>query len=124
MIFGRKRKGSGTLEDNLAEWREIREGKRTAVDTDEGQEKEGQCFVVTAVYGSPLAQEVNTMRIFRDEFLLRYQAGRLFVSTYYRVSPAVAQFISNRRPLRSFLRTVLLAPIVSIVKMTRSRWSL
>jgi len=123
MIFGRKRKGNGTLKDNLAEWREIREGKRTVVDPDEGQEKEGQCFVVTAVYGSPLAQEVNTMRIFRDEFLLRYQAGRLFVSTYYRVSPAVAQFISNRRPLRSFLRTVLLAPTVSMVKMTRSRWS-
>ena len=123
MIFGRKRKGSGTLEDNLAEWREIREGKRAVVDPDEGQEKEGQCFVVTAVYGSPLAQEVNTMRTFRDEFLLRYQAGRLFVSTYYRVSPAAAQFISNRRPLKSFLRTMLLAPTVSMVKMTRSRWS-
>ena len=123
MLFGRKRKGSSTLEDNLTEWREIREGKKTAVDSDEGQEKEGQCFVVTAVYGSPLAQEVNTMRTFRDEFLLRYQAGRLFVSTYYKLSPAVAQFISNRRPLRSFLRTVLLAPIVSMVKMTRSRWS-
>ena len=123
MIFGRKRKGSGTLEDNLAEWREIREGKRAVVDPDEGQEKEGQCFVVTAVYGSPLAQEVNTMRIFRDEFLLRYQAGRLFVSTYYRVSPTAAQFISNRRPLRNFLRTVLLAPTVSMVKMTRTRWS-
>ena len=123
MLFGRKRKGSSTLEDNLTEWREIREGKKTVVDSDEGQEKEGQCFVVTAVYGSPLAQEVNTMRIFRDEFLLRYQAGRLFVSTYYRVSPTIAQFISNRRPLRSFLRTVLLAPTVSMVKMTRSRWS-
>lgn len=123
MLFGRKRKGSNTLEDNLAEWREIREGKKTVVDSDEGQEKEGQCFVVTAVYGSPLAQEVNTMRTFRDEFLLRYQAGRLFVSTYYKLSPTVAQFISNRRPLRSFLRTVLLAPTVSMVKMTRSRWS-
>jgi len=123
MIFGRKRKGSSTLEDNLAEWREIREGKRTAADPDEGQEKDGQCFVVTAVYGTPLAQEVNTMRIFRDEFLLRYQAGKLFVSTYYRVSPALAQFISNHRPLRSFLRKVLLAPTVSMVKMTRSRWS-
>ena len=123
MLFGRKRKGSSTLEDNLAEWREIREGKKTVVDSDEGQEKEGQCFVVTAVYGSSLAQEVNTMRTFRDEFLLRYQAGRLFVSTYYKLSPAVAQFISNRWPLRSFLRTVLLAPTVSMVKMTRSRWS-
>ena len=123
MLFGRKRKGSSSLEDNLAEWREIREGKKTVVDSDEGQEKEGQCFVVTAVYGSPLAQEVNTMRTFRDEFLLRYQAGRLFVSTYYKLSPTVAQFISNRRPLRSFLRTVLLAPTVSMVKMTRSRWS-
>ena len=123
MIFGRKRKGSSTPEDRLAEWREIREGKRTVVDPDEGQEKESQCFVVTAVYGTPLAQEVNTMRVFRDEFLLRYKAGRLFVNIYYRVSPPVAQFISNRRPLRSLLRTVLLAPTVSMVKMTRNRWS-
>jgi hypothetical protein len=123
VIFGRKRKGSSTLKDNLAEWREIREGKRIAVDPDEGQEKDGQCFVVTAVYGTPLAQEVNTMRSFRDEFLLRYQAGRLFVSTYYRVSPPAARFISSRRHLRSFLRTMLLAPIVNLVKMTCSRWS-
>ena len=79
MIFGRKRKGSGTLEDNLAEWREIREGKRAVVDPDEGQEKEGQCFVVTAVYGSPLAQEVNTMRIFRDEFLEDYLRQLVFI---------------------------------------------
>ena len=42
MIFGRKRKGSGTLEGNLAEWREIREGKRAVFDPDEGQEKERQ----------------------------------------------------------------------------------
>ena len=123
MIFGRKRKGSSTPEDRLAEWREIREGKRTVVDPDEGQEKESQCFVVTAVYGTPLAQEVNTMRVFRDEFLLRYKAGRLFVNIYYRVSPPVAKFISSRRSLKSLLRTVLLAPTVSMVKMTRNRWS-
>jgi hypothetical protein len=123
MIFGRKKKKGNTLQDNLAEWREIKEGKRSPVESEEEQADDSQCFIVTAVYGTPLAQEVDTMRFFRDNFLLHFQAGRFFVETYYRLSPPIARFISGRRYLRKLLRTLVLTPVVSIVKMTRSRWS-
>ena len=123
MVFGRKKKKGDTLKDNLAEWREIKEGKRAPVEADEGEADDSQCFVVTAVYGTPLAKEVDTMRLFRDDFLLRFHAGRLFVKAYYKLSPPLACFIAKRTQLRGFLRAFILAPVVSAVGMTRNRWS-
>jgi hypothetical protein len=123
MVFGRKKKKNNTLQDNLAEWRDIKEGKRSPVESDEEQVDDSQCFVVTAVYGTPLAQEVDMMRVFRDDFLLKFHAGRLFVRTYYRLSPPVARFVSGRLYLRKLLRMFVLSPVVNVVKMTRSHWS-
>jgi ankyrin repeat protein len=44
-------------------------------------EKKG-CFIATAVYGSPMAKEVNLLRCFRDKILLKTFLGRLFISIY------------------------------------------
>ena len=62
MVFGKKKRESNSLEENLAQWREIREGKIRVDEQEEGQDEDNQCFVVTAVYGTPLACEVDTER--------------------------------------------------------------
>ena len=69
------------------------------------------CFIATACYGTPMAEEVITLRKFRDEYLLTNAPGRLFVKTYYRTSPPIADYIAKHPILRSTVR-VCLKPLV------------
>jgi len=69
------------------------------------------CFIATASFGSPMAGEVNILRDFRDIYLLSNPMGKLFVSTYYKYSPKVADFIARHDFLKTAVRTTLY-PIV------------
>jgi hypothetical protein len=80
------------------------------------------CFIATAAYGSETAAELDTFRAFRDKILLKSEPGKWFVSTYYYLSPPVAEFISDKEPLRAFVRVGLLDPILQVLKNTQSQW--
>ncbi len=71
----------------------------------------GGCFIATAAYGSYLDPHVKVLRDFRDKYLLTNGPGRLFVSTYYRHSPPIADFIRQSEVLRAITR-MLLTPVV------------
>jgi len=72
---------------------------------------DSRCFIATATYGTPMANEVRHLRAFRDKYLLTTESGRTFVETYYRLSPPVAQFIHDHEVARAIARAGL-APIV------------
>lgn len=78
--------------------------------------KTGPCFIATAVYGSPLAPEVEVFRQFRDETLLSSKLGTLFVRTYYSFSPPLAFLVSKMQFLKSITRLFLLDPILLLLK--------
>ena len=73
------------------------------------------CFIATAAYGSPLAEQVVTLRRFRDGTLMRWTAGREFVRLYYRHSPPLADYIRERDALRATVRWGLW-PLVFAIK--------
>ena len=76
----------------------------------------GGCFVVTAAYGTPFAKEVKILSRFRDELLLKNRPGELFVKTYYKVSPRIAEFIKNKPLVKKIIR-LQLKPIVLITNL-------
>jgi hypothetical protein len=71
------------------------------------------CFIATAAYGTPMAEEIQILRDFRDEYLLTNPLGQALVDIYYRISPPIAEFITEHPSLKPIVRAGLL-PAVAI----------
>jgi hypothetical protein len=76
-------------------------------------EAAGGCFIATAAYGTPLAEEIQILREFRDEYLLNNPLGQGLVDIYYRISPPIADSITEYPNLKSIVRAGLM-PIVAM----------
>ena len=75
----------------------------------------GQCFIATAVYGSPTHPNVVALKKFRDDRLLTNRPGRYLVRWYYKVSPPIAEYLRHA-PFRASLVKLALTPIVYIIR--------
>jgi hypothetical protein len=76
-------------------------------------DENGDCFIATAAYGSPMEPQVRFLREFRDRFLLSNRAGRAFVNLYYQLSPPLAKFIAGHGGMKVLARLGLL-PLVGL----------
>jgi hypothetical protein len=65
------------------------------------------CFIATAAYGTPMAEEIQILRDFRDECLLTNAVGETLVELYYTVSPPIAEFITEHPSLKPVVRAGL-----------------
>jgi len=75
-----------------------------------------QRFIATAAFGTELDGKINTVRAFRDRYLMSTASGIAFVTAYHRYSPPVADYIAERDWLRAFVRTQLL-PVIGLVSV-------
>jgi hypothetical protein len=57
--------------------------------------KSGGCYIATAVYGSYDCPQVWTLRRYRDFVLASKWYGRLFIRSYYAVSPTLVMWFGN-----------------------------
>jgi len=71
----------------------------------------GGCFIATAAYGTPMAEEIQVLREFRDQYLLTNPLGQAFVDFYYRVSPPMAEFITEHPGLKPIVRAGLMPAV-------------
>ena len=90
---------------------------------DDWEKDERMCFLATAAYGTPASEKVDLLRQFRDELLLKNPAGRALVAVYYKLSPPIAEFISQHQTLRTVVRECCVNPAVVVVKLTKSSWA-
>ena len=82
----------------------------------------GGCFIATAVYGTPYAEEVVILKTYRDNFLLNRLIGRFFVGIYYRISPYFARRISKSEILKEMIRIGIIVPLIKKIKLLFSRY--
>jgi len=68
------------------------------------------CFIATAVYGED-GDATNILREFRDKYLLTNPVGKALVDLYYRVSPPIAQFLTEQPALQPIVRAMLLPAV-------------
>ncbi len=75
------------------------------------------CFIATAAFGSGLHPHVNSLRQFRNQFLVPYKWGRKFIKTYYKFSPPMAKWISQHEQAKIVVQG-LLWPILGWVYLS------
>ena len=71
----------------------------------------GICFIATAAYGAPMAEDIQVLRDFRDKYLLTNPLGQALVGIYYRVSQPMAEFIAEHTSLKPIVRAGLLPAV-------------
>ncbi len=75
------------------------------------------CFVATAAYGTPQADEIRVLREFRDVVLAQTGPGRAFIRWYYANSPEWAAVIRDHEMLRGTVRTFL-EPMIGMANLS------
>jgi hypothetical protein len=80
----------------------------------------GGCFIATAAYGTPLAQEIVYLRYFRDDYLQKTYLGKKIIFFYNFTGPCAAAVIKINPPLRTLTR-FFLKPLVYFCKRIWNR---
>ena len=65
------------------------------------------CYIATAVYGSYDCPEVWTLRRFRDYYLSNNLLGKIFIKSYYAISPTLVRLFGNYKWFCGFWRNRL-----------------
>ena len=85
-----------------------------------------RCLIATATYGSELQPQVQFLRNFRDNVVLRTFAGsafmELFNSWYYSWSPPVAASIAPNPAFKAVMQVVL-RPLLEILSLSAATFS-
>ena len=67
----------------------------------------GGCYIATAVYGLYDCPEVWTLRRYRDNTLAKTWYGRVFIHTYYMISPKIVKWFGNTRWFMNMCKSTL-----------------
>jgi predicted DNA-binding transcriptional regulator YafY len=81
--------------------------------------QDSSCFIATAAYGTSQEPEIDRLRKFRDQVLMDYRIGELFVAVYYALSPPIAEWISQRERRQALARRLIVLPALWIAKSIR-----
>ena len=69
--------------------------------------KNSGCYIATSIYGSYDCPEVWTLRRYRDKVLDSTRRGRLFIRTYYKISPTAVKLFGNTKAFKAIFKPYL-----------------
>ena len=102
------------------DWRVIqkREEHRTGQIIVEEPEtsSEWDCFIASAVYGTPQNNEIDCLRDFRDDKLRKHLPGRIFISFYERFGPFAAFYIAQKENRKEWARKHIVSPAIEFAQ--------
>ena len=78
--------------------------------------KSGGCYIATSIYGSYNCPQVWTLRRFRDDILDNYLLGRIFIKTYYAISPSLVKWFGETYIFKTILTPILDKFVASLNK--------
>lgn len=76
-------------------------------DGGEDERKKKGCYIATCVYGAYDCPQVWVLRRYRDNYLETHFWGKMFIKSYYFISPKVVRAFGKRRWFNAFWRKVL-----------------
>jgi len=99
----------------------------TSSSTAPSQSQQPMCLIATATYGSQAAPEVQLLRNFRDNSIMKTRAGYEFMvvfnAWYYSFSPFVARSITSNHIEQAIMK-VALYPLVGILALSSDTFAL
>lgn len=115
--------GSGeSAERNLV----VLQGSGTQAQPPQQQQKPSGCLIATAAFGSELTPQVQLLRGFRDNYILKSQSGSAFMdafnAVYYSFSPQVADYERGQPWLQSTVKAGLY-PLFGILLVSQQAFS-
>lgn len=94
--------------DIISQYNEkIKKYDKTYVAPSTNMSKDNGCYIATAVYGSYDCPQVWTLRRYRDYDLAQTWHGRLFIHTYYAISPTIVKWFGNTSWFQKMWKTKL-----------------
>lgn len=81
------------------------------------KEHESECFIATAVLGTPLDPKIDLLRDFRDQWILSKPFGRSVIYTYYEISPSIARIARRNDIVRNVLRKTIVQPALKLAQI-------
>lgn len=80
---------------------------KNAYSLDNKKDGKGACYIATCVYGSYDCPQVWTLRRYRDLILSQNVLGRIFIHTYYLVSPSLVNWFGSYSWFRIIFKKIL-----------------
>lgn len=107
LLGGRRTYNSGTGKTTTTYKTGIKGLSYQTVKGDKKKSKKKGCYVATSVYGSYNCPQVWTLRRFRDNILAKSFFGRLFIYTYYAISPVLVTLFGDSHWFKKMWKPVL-----------------
>lgn len=86
-----------------------------------GSSMEEDCFIASSVFGTPLAPQVQALRRYRDQRLIRSAPGRWLIAYYNTFGPVLAYWLNDHPQYKPWVRRHLVTPALRFANRQMQR---